>query len=213
MYLKTVAELSDGQNPISIASIADRLGVTSVSTGEMVKRLVDQGLLQHERYKGVVLTGEGRAIAHSIMRRQRLWECFLVDHLQLNWAGVYEISCRLEHATSAVLAEALAAYLNHPTQCPHGNPIPDATGEVTLADRATLSNLGTGQSARLLSIQPTTTDVYAYLQERQLLPGQIVSVLAIAPLEGPLTLDVDAAETVLGRNLAELLIVQPLNID
>ena len=209
MYLKTVAELGYDLEPVSIQLIAERLGVTTVSTSEMVKRLVDQGFLEHERYKGVVLTEEGRTIAYSVMRRQRLWECFLIEHLELNWAGVYEIACRLEHATSAVLAEALANYLEHPTVCPHGNPIPDSDGTMDLPDRVNLNALTLGQSARIVSIEPTTTDVYAYLQARRLQPGQIVRLADIAPLQGPMTLEVEETHIVLGRNLAELLLVQP----
>ena len=209
MYLKTIAELSDGRNPVSIADIAERLGVTTVSTSEMVKRLVEQGVLEHVRYKGVVLTSEGRAIAHSVIRRQRLWECFLVEHLHLNWAGAYEASCRLEHATSAVLAEALAAYLGHPTVCPHGNPIPEPGGEVALEEVETLDKLTVGRRVHIVSIQPTTTDVYAYLQQRDLLPGREVVVRAFAPLDGPLTLEVGGKEIMLGRNMAALLHVRP----
>lgn len=209
MYLKTVAELGDDHEPVSIAVIAERLGITAVSTNEMVKRLVGLGFLEHEKYKGVILTEEGTAIAYNVMRRQRLWECFLVDKLQLNWAGVYEIACRLEHATSTVLAESLAAYLEHPTVCPHGNPIPSSDGKVTLADKVTLNAIGVGKSARIVSIEPASTEIYAYLQERQIQPGQVVRVLEIAPLQGPMTLQLNGSQIVLGRNLAELLLVVP----
>ncbi len=209
MYLKTVAELGDDHAPVSIAVIAERLGVTAVSTNEMVKRLVGLGFLEHEKYKGVILTEEGKAVAYNVMRRQRLWECFLVDKLQMNWAGVYEIACRLEHATSTVLAESLAAYLEHPTVCPHGNPIPSSDGEVTLADKVTLNAIGVGKSARIVSIEPSSTEIYVYLQERQIQPGQVVRVLEIAPLQGPMTLQLNGSQIVLGRNLAELLFVVP----
>jgi len=209
MYLKTVSELGGGQEPVSIAEIAERLGITAVSTNEMVKRLVGLGFLDHERYKGVTLTDEGRAIAYNVMRRQRLWECFLVDKLQMNWAGVYEIACRLEHATSSVLAEALDEYLDHPTVCPHGNPIPNSEGEVTLDDKVTLNAITTGESARIVSIEPTSTEIYAYLQERQLQPGLVVKVVDIAPLQGPMTLQFNGTQIALGRNLAELILVLP----
>jgi DtxR family Mn-dependent transcriptional regulator len=209
MYLKTIAELGDDRQPVSIAEIADRLGITTVSTNEMVKRLVTLGYLEHEKYKGVKLTAEGRAIAHNVMRRQRLWECFLVDKLQLSWAGAYELACRLEHATPSVLSEALSAYLDHPTVCPHGNPIPSSEGQITVVDKVSLDGLGRGESARIVSIEPTTTDIYAYLQERQLQPGQVVRVVDIAPLQGPLTLELNGSEVALGRNLARLLFVIP----
>jgi DtxR family Mn-dependent transcriptional regulator len=127
----------------------------------------------------------------------------------MNWAGVYEIACRLEHATSSVLAEALDEYLDHPTVCPHGNPIPNSEGEVTLDDKVTLNAITTGESARIVSIEPTSTEIYAYLQERQLQPGLVVKVVDIAPLQGPMTLQFNGTQIALGRNLAELILVLP----
>ena len=50
MYLKTIAELSDGETPVVIARVAERLGVTAVSANEMMKRLaLEQGYLAHQR--------------------------------------------------------------------------------------------------------------------------------------------------------------------
>lgn len=209
MYLKTLAELEGDAQPVPIGRLAERLEVSAVSASEMVKRLEGQGLLRHERYKGVLLTSAGAQIAAGIIRRQRLWECFLAEQLQLNWAGVYEMSCRLEHATSAVVTEALAAYLDHPTHCPHGNPIPSADGRCAPLEGVPLSALTVGQTAVIRAVRPTTTDVYAYLQARRLLPGVLLKLTAVAPLEGPLTLQVDGQTATVGRNVAALVLVAP----
>jgi DtxR family transcriptional regulator, Mn-dependent transcriptional regulator len=205
MYLKTIAELGDGRSPVIIARVAERLGVSPVSANEMMKRLVAQGLLVHERYKGVVLTENGRYIAHNIMRRQRLWECFLVDHLKFDWAGVYEMACRLEHATSNVLAESLAVYLGHPTCCPHGNAIPQSDGSLAEITAQPLSTLRVGAAGYIHSIQPTTTDVYAYLNRHQILPRRPFTLVEIAPMQGPYTLQLETNQVALGRSLAELI--------
>lgn len=207
MYLKTIAELSDDGTPVIIARVAERLGVTPVSANEMMKRLVEQKLVVHERYKGVTLTESGRSVAHSIIRRQRLWECFLVEHLKLDWAGVYEMACRLEHATSNVLAEALATYLKHPAVCPHGNPIPQLDGQMPAAATRPLTTLHVGESGTIHSIQPTTTDVFVYLNRHHILPHQKFAVTEIAPLQGPITLNMDTGTVALGRSMAELVLV------
>lgn len=204
MYLKTIAELSDDENSAVIARVAERLGVTAVSANEMVKRLAQQGLVIHERYKGVDLTPKGRAVALSVIRRQRLWECFLVDHLRFDWAGVYEMACRLEHATSNVLAEALSAYLGHPTVCPHGSPIPARDGGMPTLTTRPLTTLRVGETGRIHSIQPTTTDVFAYLNQYQILPNRAFSITEIAPMQGPITLALDSGQVSLGRSMAEL---------
>jgi DtxR family Mn-dependent transcriptional regulator len=210
MYLKTIAELSDGSSPIVIARVAERLGISPVSANEMMKRLVVQGHITHEPYKGVKLTKNGRYIAHSVMRRQRLWEVFLIEHLKFNWAGIHEAACRLEHATSKVLAESLAAYLDHPTVCPHGNPIPMADGCLPIVDSRPLNTLKVSETARILSIHPTQTDIFAYLNKRNIMPEQVITVIEIAPMQGPITVRLDNAEVSLGLAMAGLIMVGPL---
>lgn len=205
MYLKTIAELDDGRAPVMVNRIAQRLGVSPVSANEMVRRLAGQGLLVFERYKGVSLTDEGLRGALSVIRRQRLWECFLADHLKFEWAGVYEMACRLEHATSAVLAEALAAYLGHPTTCPHGSPIPAADGTLPQAAARPLTALRMGETGRIESILPTTTEVFAYLNRHHVLPRRPFTVVEIAPMEGPITLKLDEGQVTLGRAVADLI--------
>lgn len=209
MYLKTIAELSEDDVPVVIARVAERLGVSPVSANEMMKRLVDQELIEHERYKGVKLTENGRFYAHSVIRRQRLWECFLVDRLNFNWSGSYEAACRLEHATSNVLAEALSVYLDHPTICPHGNPIPRADGTMPKEEGTPLVKLCLGESATVLSIIPTNTEVFSYLGQHNIVPGQKLTIVEKAPMDGPMTVRVEGQRVALGLPMAATVLVQP----
>ena len=211
MYLKTLAELGVGQEPVPIARVAERLGVTQVSASEMMQRLGKEDLVAHTPYKGVALTPDGRRLAHNVIRRQRLWECFLANHLKLDWSRVYELACALEHATSPEVTESLDAYLGHPTICPHGNPIPDANGNVEPMSGVPLSALAAGQTARILAVQEGSRDVLDYLHERSLLPGQSIKVEEAAPLQGPLTLRLGRTEVALGLNLAAMIQVEPLS--
>ncbi len=207
MYLKALTELSD-HDVVAIARLAERLGVTPVSVNEMVRRLSEQGLVTHTPYKGVALTTKGLEAACNVVRRQRLWECFLYDHLKIEWAQLYELACSLEHATAPEVTEALDAFLGHPKTCPRGNPIPAADGSFTPLNGIPLSTVKVGETVRVLAVHATATDVLKYLFERKLLPGHKVKVVEAAPLQGPLTLRVDGKETVLGLSLADFVIVE-----
>ena len=207
MYLKAMVELGLS-NVVSIGRLAERLNVTPVSANEMVRRLGDQGLLTHTPYKGVSLTDKGREAACNVVRRQRLWEVFLYEHLHIEWAKLYELACSLEHATAPEVTEALAAFLGDPKFCPRGNPIPAADGSFLPLDGRPLSTASVGETVEVLAVNATTTDVLKYLQERGILPGQTIRVLEAAPLQGPLTLTVGQKEVVLGLSLAEFLIVK-----
>lgn len=210
MYVKSVAELGGDRQPVPIGRVAERMDVTPVSANEMMKRLGSQGYIEHQMYKGVQLTSAGLALANNIIRRQRLWECFLVDKLKLDWARSHELACDLEHATAEEVVEALVSYLGSPTHCPHGNPIPEADSQEPLQSGVLLSELATGHTGRILAIRPENHEVLAYLHDRKLLPGRVVTVIETAPLQGPLTLRLDDDEVVLGLNLASLVQIEEL---
>lgn len=205
MYLKAMAEL--GEHDIAISRVAERLGVTHVSANEMMRKLGEQGLVKHTPYKGVTLTKKGREAAANVLRRQRLWEVFLFEHLKIEWAKVYELACSLEHATAPEVTEALAEFLEHPQTCPRGNPIPDEKGAFVPLHGTALSEAEIGKTVTVLAVNATSIDILKYLQERNILPGQKIKVLEAAPLDGPLTLSVNGREVALGLSLAEFVIV------
>lgn len=206
MYLKAMAELGD--RDIAISRLAERLNVTHVSANEMMRKLGDQGLVTHTPYKGVTLTKKGREAAGNVLRRQRLWEVFLYQHLNIEWAKIYELACALEHATAPEVTEALAEFLGNPTICPRGNPIPDEKGAFIPLNGIALSEVEVGKTVTALAVNATSTEVLKYLQERNILPGQTIKVLEAAPLDGPLTLQVDGKEVALGLSMAEFVIVK-----
>ncbi len=206
MYLKAMAEL--GIRDVAISRLAERLSVTNVSANEMMRRLADLGLVTHTPYKGVSLTKRGREAATNVIRRQRLWECFLYDQLRIEWARVYELACALEHATAPEVTEALAEYLHHPQTCPRGNPIPDENGVMVPLKGRRLTEMKAGEQATILAVDATATDVLKYLQDRDLLPGNDIILMEAAPLQGPLTLCVEGREVVLGLSAAGFVIVR-----
>jgi DtxR family Mn-dependent transcriptional regulator len=208
MYLKAMAELSD-YDVVAIARLAEHLNVTAVSVNEMVRRLSEQGLMTHTPYKGVTLSEKGREMAGNVMRRQRLWECFLYDYLKIEWSKIYELACSLEHATAPEVTEALAAFLGDPKTCPRGNPIPAADGSYTPLSGIPLSKTAIGETVQVLAINATSTDVLKYLQDRNILPGSDVTILDIAPLQGPLTIKVGGKEVALGLQTADFVLVHP----
>src|SRR5215216_3784052 len=207
MYLKVMAELGE-DDAVTMKRLATRLSVTPVSVNEMVRRLTDNGLVSHTPYKGVTLTKKGKTVACSVLRRQRLWECFLYDHLKIEWAKLYELACSLEHATAPEVTEALAEFLGDPKFCPRGNPIPSADGLLTPLNGILLREAPVGASVRVLAVNATETDVLKYLQERSILPGCELTVLEVAPMDGPLTLKVNDKEIALGLLLSEFVIVE-----
>ena len=172
MYLKSLFELSPVDEPVSVAAVAGRLGVTPVSASEMIHRLERGRLVVHRRYRGVHLTRGGRRHAVALIRRHRLWECFLHGELGLPWETVHALACDLEHAATDEVTEALAIRLRHPGHCPHGNPIPDRDLTLPMETTLALTDLHEGEPAVLVSVHPETTETLAYLAAHDFRPGR-----------------------------------------
>ncbi|OGO24598.1 MAG: hypothetical protein A2Y54_06580 [Chloroflexi bacterium RBG_16_51_16] len=207
MYLKALVELDVFVSP-TVSRLANRLGVTQVSANEMVRRLTDQGLMIHTPYKGVNLTKKGRQLGNNVLRRQRLWECFLYDYLKVEWSRLYELTCNLEHNTPPEVTESLAIYLNNPAQCPHGQPIPTVDGECKSLKGIPLNQLGIGESASILSVTESPLEVVEHFSQQGLLPGKHITLVNTTPLQGPLTLQVGQAHIALGLQMAEQILVK-----
>jgi DtxR family Mn-dependent transcriptional regulator len=203
MYLKTIVELADGGGqPVPISALAERLGVSTVSATEMIHRLEGQELLDHTPYKGVALTPKGKRWATALIRAHHMWECFLVEKLGLPWEKAHDYACQLEHATETAVTEALAAFLNHPAACPHGNPIPGVDGVVAELDDVALTAVQPGQSGTICRIYPESTLLLDYLAGRNLKPGSPFTVREIAPFNGPIMVECCRQVHPLGQEIA-----------
>src|SRR5467141_772644 len=113
-YLKALYHLHGDTRPVPTRELAQRLGISSPSVSEMVGRLVSQGLVEHDRYRGQQLTKEGRKVALELVRHHRLLEMFLVQVLGYSWDEVHEEAERLEHVISERMEQRIFDLLGRP---------------------------------------------------------------------------------------------------
>src|ERR687884_1449737 len=161
-YLKAVWETA-GSGAASTKSVADRLSVSSASVTNMFARLQGMGLALYEPYRGASLTRQGRAEALRLVRRHRLIEAFLLEHLGYSWEEVHEEAERLEHAVSDGFTERLAEFLGHPDHDPHGGPIPAADGSLAPDDSFPLSEAVASQRVRISKVSDEDASVLDHL--------------------------------------------------
>jgi DtxR family Mn-dependent transcriptional regulator len=123
-YLETIYNLEMEGEPVIAARLAEKFGVSRVTAGETIKRLVAEGYVVQNASKQVTLTPEGREITEQVLRRHRLAERLLFDVLGMDWVSAHEQAHALEHWISEEVEQRISILLGHPTTCPHGNPIP-----------------------------------------------------------------------------------------
>ena len=147
-YLKCVWTLQEWSGEsVSMTALAERLGVRTSTASDGVKKLAEQGLVEHIAYGGITLTHEGRAHAIAMVRRHRLLETYLVSALGYGWDEVHDEAEVLEHAVSDRMLDAIDTLLGHPTRDPHGDPIPSAEGDAHLPDAVPLAQAAPGMDA------------------------------------------------------------------
>jgi DtxR family transcriptional regulator, Mn-dependent transcriptional regulator len=209
-YLKAVWELAvDVGGAASTKSVATRLSVSPASVSNMFARLQEMGLVEYERYRGATLTGRGREEALRLVRRHRLIETFLLEHLGYDWQEVHDEAERLEHAVSDGFTERLAELLGHPDYDPHGDPIPSAEGILEVDDSFTLSQAVVGQRLRISKVRDEDAAMLDYLGERNLVPGRWLSVREVRTLDGIVLVEDEEAEVyALGEPLARSIFVR-----
>ena len=205
MYLIAVARLRDGHDPVPLASLAHNLDHNAASVNEMCRRLHGQGLVTYRPYEGVTLTPEGEKRAQTILRRHMLWEVLLVEKLGLDPEQAHEEACRLEHATSASVAERLDAALGYPTVSPTGLPIPRSDDEQPPQVTVPLSEFSSGQRGVITACN-LPEGASAFAREQGLWPGTALTVMAVA--EESLLLFVKGRHVSIARGLAEAVEVQ-----
>lgn len=212
-YLKTIYEIEEKTEAATTTDIASRLAVAPASVSGMVRRLAGQGLLEHEPYRGVRLTEEGRRVALSTMRRHRIIELFLTEKLGYPWDQVHDEAERLEHAASDELVDRMAAVLGEPTRDPHGAPIPTREGEIDSGDTIALTDLLPGETARITRVSDDDSALLRYLSELGLTLGATITVRHVAPFLGPITISLAGTrdgERVVGHQVAGAIQLQKL---
>ena len=144
-YVKVIYAHTEWQpDPITPSVLAARLGLAASSVTEMVKKLASQGLVSHRPYGAIELTRDGTTLALRMVRRHRLIETWLVQHVGFSWDEVHDEAEVLEHAMSDRLLDAIDEQLGHPSRDPHGDPIPRADGTIDRPDAVLLRDAETG---------------------------------------------------------------------
>ena len=186
-YLKIILEIGGDTTKVNNKQIVSSLAVSPASVSEMISKLVKEQLVEHSPYQGVQLTETGLQKASSLIRKHRLWEVFLVEHLDYSWNEVHDDAEVLEHVTSEQLADHLEDYLNHPMHCPHGGIIPKKEQVVHEERRQTLESYPVGSKVRIARVLDEK-ELLDYLVTIDLNIDEEYEIVDVAAYEGPITI-------------------------
>lgn len=210
-YLKAIYKLEADDKGASTTRIAEALEVSSASATNMVKRLSKMGLVNYQSYKGARLTASGRKIALEIIRHHRLLELYLLEVMGYSWDEVHDEAEKLEHHISEQFEDKIAELLDNPTHDPHGDPIPTKEGIMPEMDAHPLTEALEEQSYLVSRVKNQDPKLLRYLEKLALLPGTRLTVIEKNPFKGPIKLQIEDKEEMLGFEVAEHIYVAPIS--
>ena len=214
LYLAEIYRLTDREQPddgfVTTSALADVLMVSPPAVNRMVNRLKELNLIEHEPYQGIKLTQEGIRESLLHLRAHRVAEAFLSKVMGFDWDGVYSEAAQISTALNDTIIDRMAAMSGNPQFCPHGEPIPQADGDIKVMDDILLSDADAETKVRVTRMRTREADRLSYIEALGLLPERELEVIDKAPFNGPMQLSINNAYRIIGHNLAELIRVKPI---
>jgi DtxR family Mn-dependent transcriptional regulator len=182
------------------------------TASDAVRKLAEQGLLEHAPYGAVTLTPSGLTHALAMVRRHRLIESFLVQALGYRWDQVHDEAENLEHAVSDFMIERIDEHLGFPQRDPHGDPIPRADGTVSRPDAGLLTDLEAGKRGRVERISDADSELLQFFAEHGIGVGTLLVAHPGAPYSDAMGVVVEGrgAPLPLGRSATDAVWVTEL---
>jgi DtxR family Mn-dependent transcriptional regulator len=196
-------------SPTLASRVAEMLGVSRASAGEMLKRLEAEGLVERGERKEAILTAAGRERAEKVVRKHRIIERLLTDFMGYTAAEAHVHADELGDTFSDDMVERIDERLGHPERCPHGWPVDTEFEQTENQELTALAELEPGTRATIVRLAEHDGDLLHWFYDEGLVPGAEVEVRAAQPAAGQFTVRLDGAEKAVGEKAAEGLFVRP----
>lgn len=208
-YLKAIYHLSLVEDTgVSTNAIAQKMNTKASSVTDMIKKLSEKKVIDYQKYQGVTLTHEGKMYAKMVIRKHRLWEVFLVEKLDFSWDEVHNVAEELEHIRSEKLINKLDAYLGYPKEDPHGDPIPNAKGEIFISEKYLLNEMEPQQICICVGVKDTSTEFLQYLDRQNIALGKTIKVKSKESFDNSMMIEVNNTELMISNKIANNLLVK-----
>ena len=156
------------------ARVAEMLGVSRASAGEMLKRLESDGLVERGDQKEALLTPAGTERAKRVVRKHRIIERFLTDFMGYTAAESHVHADELGDTFTDEMIERINDRLGHPDRCPHGWPVEPETEQAENAGLVALADLEPGRTAEVVRLAEHDGDLLHWYYDEGLVPGTSV---------------------------------------
>jgi DtxR family transcriptional regulator, Mn-dependent transcriptional regulator len=192
-----VGEYRPGEAAAPIAArVAERMGVSRASAGEMLRRMADQDLVERGPGRQLALTPKGIALAEHAVRATRVIETFLVNYMSYPPGEVHARAVAMREAFTPEMVDRLHAKLGAPERCPHGWPLGAGAERREASALRRLVELEAGATCEIVGVSEDDPDLIGWLFDEGLVPGAGLRVKEVQPAAGHLTVGIGRKATV-----------------
>jgi Mn-dependent DtxR family transcriptional regulator len=193
----------------AIASrVAEMLGVSRASAGEMLKRLEAEGLVERGEQKEAILTGSGIERAERVVRKHRIIERFLTDFMGYTASESHVHADELGDTFTDEMIERMYERLGRPDRCPHGWPVSPEVEQTENEGLLALAELEPGQAGEIVRLAEHDGDLLHWFYDEGYVPGTQVTVREAQPAAGQLKVVLDDGEHAIAEKAAQGLYVR-----
>jgi DtxR family Mn-dependent transcriptional regulator len=197
------------RTPTLAARVAEMLGVSRASAGEMLKRLEREGLVRRGEHKEALLTKKGRARAERVVRKHRIIERLLTDFMGYTAAEAHVHADELGDTFSDEMIERVAERLGNPERCPHGWPVDPDFEQAENEELKPLAELDDGARATIVRLAEHDGDLLHWFYDQGLEPGRALQMKSADPAAGSFRVKLGRREETIGEKAAAGLFVRP----
>lgn len=216
-YLETIYFLAfpigeyrpDPNSSTAIASrVAEMLGVSRASAGEMLKRLESDGLVERGEHKEAILTEIGIERAERVVRKHRIIERLLTDFMGYTAAEAHVHADELGDTFTDDMVDRIEERLGKPERCPHGWPVDPEFEQAENKELAPLADLETGREAEIVRLAEHDGELLHWFYDEGFTPGAHVVIREAQPAAGQFKVLLGGDERAIGEKAAAGLYVR-----
>ena len=196
-------------SPTLAVRVADMLGVSRASAGEMLKRLESDGLVERGEHKEAILTPKGRAVAERVVRRHRIIERLLTDFMGYTAAEAHEQADLLGDTFTDEMIERISDQLGNPERCPHGWPVDTDVEQAENRELEPLADLEPGSRAEIVRLAEHDGDLLHWYYDEGFVPGTTVELRSADRDGNRFTVKLNGGDRGLSEKAAAGLFVRP----
>ncbi len=198
-----------GSSAAIASRVAEMLGVSRASAGEMLKRLEAEGLVERGEHKEALLTETGIERAEKVVRKHRIIERLLTDFMGYTAAEAHVHADELGDTFTDDMIERIDERLGHPQRCPHGWPVNTEFEQAENLDLKPLSALAPGAHAEIVRLAEHDGALLEWFYDEGLGPGAQITLEAAEPAAGQFRVRLGGDEKAIGERAAAGLFVRP----